>query len=191
MGNSTSTKLTKISKSNKKSKLGRLRQIFRCFQGEEAVKENVKEANATDSEQNAYKAFHEKLEVNISIIEIELSDNVSTGATPDLRPGDIFRSHPTTIDRPRQVHSSSNGKDYHPQRNISEQAFDTRDRRLRPKAAKGNRTRPVSNNMDIYLPGAAFPIKADDPSEGSDMKNMQDRCLFEWMKRCNEAENKT
>ncbi|KAK3603929.1 hypothetical protein CHS0354_042939 [Potamilus streckersoni] len=198
MGNSTSTKLTRISKSNRKSKLGRLGKIFQCFKGEQSIDEKQKDTNAIDFEEpcpeqrkaastipiilpsdkvqetDSYKVFHEKLRVIISINDFELSDNVSTGATPEMRPGDSFMSQPKTIDRPRQSYSSPNGNYYQPLRDISEQAIYTRDRRLGPKAAKGNSTHFISNNVDIYLPGAVFAINAEDQLEGCNMKKMQD-----------------
>ncbi|KAL3860577.1 hypothetical protein ACJMK2_010679 [Sinanodonta woodiana] len=62
---------------------------------------------------------------------------------------------------------------------VRRRSFYKRDHLFRPDVAKGNRTRPVSNNTGIYFPCAAFSTNAEDQSEVSNMKKMQDRYVFE------------
>ncbi|KAK3603930.1 hypothetical protein CHS0354_042940 [Potamilus streckersoni] len=214
MGNSTSTRLTQITKCNRKCKFGRLGKIFQCFKGEDDTDQNQRKGNAIDFEEpfseqrkngpiipfilpgdkaqvtDSYNVFHEKLCVNLSVNEIESGDNVSTRATPGLSSNDSFACLSSPIDTQSKFQLSPSAQDFQSPRDTNGPSLDTRDRRFRPKAAKGNRTRSVSNNVDIYLPGAVFAIMAEDQSEGSNIKKMQDQCLCEWMRRCQEAENK-
>ncbi|KAL3860576.1 hypothetical protein ACJMK2_010678 [Sinanodonta woodiana] len=212
MGNSTSTKFTQITKCNRKCKFGKLGKLFQCFKGEENIDENQKETNAIDFQEqypeqrkngpiipvilssdkvqktDSYNVFHEKLYVNVFVNELESGDNVSTRATPGISPKCSTVCLSSPIDSTSQIQLSPSSQDYQTPRNSNGPSFDTRDCRFRPKAAKGNRTRPVSNKMDIYLPGAVFAITAEEQVEGSNIKKMQDQCLFEWMRRCQEAE---
>ncbi|KAK3603928.1 hypothetical protein CHS0354_042938 [Potamilus streckersoni] len=185
MGNLTSTKLTQTAKSNRKSKFGRLEKIFQCFKGEEDMEETLKKTNAIEfdglcpepgkndqmmsnilprskiHQTGNNNCIHEKHHISILDNKLYSPDNKATSASIELSPSNC-NCQLGQIDNLRQMHSSPTENGYKSLLDINGPTFDTRDRRFRPKAAKGTRTLPVSSNMDIYLPGAVFAITAED-----------------------------